>query len=280
MSMPSNNPLNRPDHFNHLYDKHVQHLNLKGLRSKTIDAYSRAIRRIGDYFDYKVDDLTEDQLLAYFSALLQSHSISTVKLDLYGLRFFYLHVLKRDWNDIPLIKSARVKRLPNVLTVDEVALLLSRTRVLSYRVFFYTAYSMGLRLGEALALEVGDIDAHRMRVHIRNGKGGKDRLVPLAPDTLAVLRRFWRVHRHPLLLFPNRRKTLAEVRLETKPLDRGGIQKAMRAVVAECGFKKRFHCTTCATAMPRTCWKPGSTCWKSRPFSAIPHCAPRQPTFT
>ena len=67
MSMPSNNPLNRPEHFNYLYDKHVQHLNLMGLRPKTMDAYSRAIRRIGSHFDYAIDDLTEDQLLNYFS---------------------------------------------------------------------------------------------------------------------------------------------------------------------------------------------------------------------
>lgn len=253
MSMTSNNPLNRPGHFNLLYDKHVKHLHLQGLRAKTIDAYSRGLRRLGSHFNYEIESLTEDQLLDYFSALLQSHSMSTVKLDLYGLKFFYLHVLKRDWKDIPLVKSPQVKRLPDVLTVEEVKLLLSRTRVLSYRIFFYATYSMGLRLGETLALEVGDIDAARMRVHIRDGKGGKDRLVPLAPDTLAVLRRFWQVHRHPRLLFPNRKKTLAQVRQVTTPLGRGGVQKAMREVVADCRFKKRFHCIACATVMPHIC---------------------------
>jgi len=249
MSMKSNNPSNRPSHFNQLYDKHIKHLHLQGLRPKTIDAYTRAIRRIGETFDYEIEALSEDQLLDYFSALLQSHSMSTVKLDLYGLKFFYLHVLKRCWKDIPLIKSPRVKRLPDVLTMEEVNFLLSQTRILSYRVFFYATYSLGLRLGESLALEVGDIDANRMRVHIRNGKGGKDRFVPLTLTTLSVLRRFWQVHRHPTLLFPNRQKNLAEVRLQTKTLDRGSIQKAMRVVVDECGFKKRSHYTACATAM-------------------------------
>lgn len=254
MSMKSNIPANRPSHFNKLYDKHVSHLKLQGMRHNTIDAYSRAIRRIGEAFDYQLEALTEDQLLDYFSALLQSHSISTVKLDLYGLKFFYLYVLKRDWKDIPLVKSPRVKRLPDVLTVDEVKQLLSYTRILSYRIFFYATYSMGLRLGETLALEVGDIDAARMRVHIRNGKGGKDRFVPLAPHTLAILRRFWQVHQHPRFLFPNRsNKTLAEVRLATTPLNRGGIQKAMKEVVADCGIKKRFHSITYVTAMLRTC---------------------------
>ena len=254
MSMKSNNPVNRPDHFNQLYDKHVKYLHLQGFRHNTIDAYARAIRRIGEAFDYEVDALGEDQLLDYFSALLQSHSMSTVKLDLYGLKFFYRHVLKRDWQNILLVKThPRVKRLPDVLTVNEVQLLLLRTRVLSYRVFFYTTYSLGLRLSETLALKVGDIDANRRRVHIRNGKGGKDRFVPLPENTLHILRRFWRVHRHPALLFPNRKKTLMEARFAPTPLDRGGVQKAMREVVADCGFKKRSRFTACATVMPLTC---------------------------
>ncbi|HIO91238.1 MAG TPA: hypothetical protein EYG68_00145 [Leucothrix mucor] len=144
--MRSNNPLNRPDPFNRLYNKHVQYLNLQGLRVKTIDAYSRAIRRIGDYFDYVIDDLTEDQLLDYFSSVLQSHSISTVKSDLYGLKFFYLHTLKRSWKHIPLVKSPRIKRLPDVLSVEEVCLLVSRTRILSYRVFFLVTYTLGFEV--------------------------------------------------------------------------------------------------------------------------------------
>jgi len=251
MSFHSNNPDNRPDHFNKLYDKHVKYLHLQGLRPKTIDAYSRAIRRIGSSFDYLIEDLNEDQLLDYFSSLLITHSLSTVKLDLYGLKFFYTFVLKRDWKNVVLIKpQSKVKRLPDVLTVEEVQLLLSRTRVLSYQVFFYTLYSMGLRLGEALTLEVGDIDAHKMRVHIRRGKGGKDRLVPLSLMTLVILRRFWHVHQHPTLLFPNRKKTLADVRLATTPLNRGGIQKAMTQVVSDCRFKKRFLVIPCAIVLP------------------------------
>lgn len=240
MSMKSNNPANRPRHFNRLYDKHVKYLYLQGLRAKTIDAYARAIRRLGGVFDYQVESLTEEQLLDYFSALLQSHSMSTVKLDLYGLKFFYRHVLRKDWRNIVLIKThPRVKRLPDVLTVDEFQLLISRTRILSYKVFFYTTYSLGLRLSETLALQVGDIDGHKMRVHIRNAKGGKDRFVPLPKNTLETLRRFWQVHRHQTLLFPNRKKSLDDVRIAAKPLDRGGIQKAMSQVVADCCFKKR-----------------------------------------
>ena len=238
--MKANNPDNRPERFNFLYNKHLQYLNLQAFHPKTIKAYSRAIRRIGAAFQYDIEALTEDQLLTHFSSLLITHSRSTVKLDLYGLKFFYQFVLKRDWRDIPLVKTSRIYRLPDILTREEVQRLLQQTRVLSYRVFFYTAYSMGLRLSETLALEVGDIDANHMRVHIRNAKGGKDRLVPLSQCTLATLRQFWQIHQHPQFLFPNRNKCMDVVRSALTPLDAGGIQRAMRMAVAECGFKKNF----------------------------------------
>jgi len=88
--------------FNFYYELHNKHLLLKGLQPKTIEAYSRAIRRIGEYFDGNLDNLTQNQLLDYFHQLKEKSSWSTVKLDLYGLKFFYLHVLQRNWVDIPI----------------------------------------------------------------------------------------------------------------------------------------------------------------------------------
>jgi site-specific recombinase XerD len=164
--------------YNHYYSLHCKHLKLKGLQPKTIEAYSRAIRRIADYFNGHLDDLSQEQLLDYFHDLLNRLSWSAVKLDLYGLKFFYTHVLVKTWIDIPLIKPPKSTRIPDIVTIDEAQQLFMSTRRLSYRVFYFTIYSMGLRLGEGLSLEVGDIDASRMRVHIRNAKGNlirKDR---------------------------------------------------------------------------------------------------------
>ena len=76
-------------HFDRQYQMHLKHLKLKGLQPKTNEAYSRAIRRIGDYFDQQIDTLSETQLTDYFTDLVASHSWSTVKLDLYGLKFYY-----------------------------------------------------------------------------------------------------------------------------------------------------------------------------------------------
>ena len=234
--------------FKHNYQTHLQHLKLKGLQPKTIEAYARAIRRIGDKFNKDITDLSKAQLLTYFSDLLGTHSWSAVKLDLYGLKFFYQYVLDKPWDNIDLIKPPRATRLPDIVTLEEAARLFKATNKLSYRVFYFTVYSLGLRLGEGLRLEVGDLDAGRRRVHIRDAKGNKDRFVPLPDATLDLLRRFWSVHRNPVLLFPNRKGGLKGSHAATTPLDRGGVQTTMHKVVQACGIKKRLPCTAYAIA--------------------------------
>lgn len=237
--------------FKRLYETHLKHLRLKGLQPKTIEAYTRAIRRIGKYFDHRIEDLSEQQLTDYFTDLLDSHSWSSVKLDLYGLKFFYTHVLHKPWVNVDLIKPPKAQRLPDILTVEEAGHLFGATRTLSYRVFYFTTYSLGLRLGEGLRLQIGDIDSARGRVHIRDAKGNKDRFVPLPETTLDLLRRFWQMHRNPVLLFPNRHGGLKGASRATTHLDRGGVQKTLRKVVVACGIKKRSHSTAFVTAMPR-----------------------------
>ena len=96
------------------------------------------------------------------------------------------------------------------------------------------------------------IDAHRLRVHIRDAKGNKDRFVPLPEMTLQVLRRFWSVHRNPVLLFPNRKGGLKGSSTALTPLDRGGVQVTINKVVKACGIKKRLPCTAYDTAMQPT----------------------------
>jgi len=124
------------------------------------------------------------------------------------------------------------------LSISQVNQLVGATNRLSYKVFFFTIYSMGLRLSEGIRLTVGDIDSLDMRVHIRNAKGNKDRLVPLPEKTLHILRNFWTVHRHPHFIFPNRKRGVKNARLVSLPLDRSGIQTAMKAVVKQIGIKK------------------------------------------
>lgn len=238
--------------FDQNYQAHLKHLKLKGLQPKTIDAYARAMRRIGKRFDHQIEDLSEQQLTDYFTELLASHSWSAVKLDLYGLKFYYAHVLRRPWVAPGLIKPPKGQRLPDIVTVEEAQRIFAATRVVSYRVFFFTLYSLGLRLGEGLRLQVGDIDAVRWRVHVRDSKGNRDRFVPLAKATHQLLQRFWQVHRNPALLFPNRHGGLSGAASATTPLDRGGVQTTLHRVIGSCGLKKRSRPTACATATPPT----------------------------
>lgn len=218
--------------FDTLYQQHLNNLTLQGKRPATIDAYARAVRRIAGFFDCPPDNLTQAQLKAYFVSLIRTHSWSTVKLDRNGLQFFYRYTLNKQWAWLNIVKPPQVSRLPDLLTPHEVGLLITMTRQPRYQVFFFTLYSLGLRLGEGLSLTTADIDARTMQVHVREGKGGKDRRVPLPSRTLAVMRRHWRSHRHPQWLFPGIGSA--------KPMDRGGVQKAMKQVCRDCGINKRI----------------------------------------
>jgi integrase len=239
--------------FDELYRKHLRALKLQGMSDKTIDGYARAVRRISAGFDCCPDRLEPEQLASYFAELVESHSWSTVKLDRCGLQFFYKHVLDRDWQWVEMIRAPKVRALPDILSITEVNRLMAAARKLRYRVFVLTTYSMGLRLGETLALEVGDIDAERHQVHIRRGKGHKDRLVPLPDLTCQGLRALWHKHRHPRLLFPKASGSAATIRRAAGPMDRGGVQTAMKKMLADCGIKKKPPFTPCAIPSPRIC---------------------------
>jgi integrase/recombinase XerD len=225
--------------FNKLYKHHLRSLKLQGKSQKTIEAYSRAVRRISEHFDCCPDKLSVEQREQYFSDLVESHSWSTVKIDRIGLQFFWKHTLKKDWQWLNIVKAPKVQSLPDILTIDEIEHMIAATCKLRYRVFLLTTYSMGLRLAEALSLQVGDIDAQRKQVHIRRGKGHKDRFVHLPDLTYHALRALWPKHRNPLWLFPNAVGSPERIQKATTHMDRGGTQAAMKAVVEQCGIKKK-----------------------------------------
>lgn len=239
--------------FNELYQCHLRLLKLQGKSKKTIESYSRAIRRVSEHFDCCPDQLTPKQFEIYFANLVESHSWSTVKIDRNGLQFFWKFVLKKDWQWLNIVKPPKIHTIPDILTPAEVEQLIGATRKLRYRVFLLTTYSMGLRLEEALSLQVGDIDAGRKKVHIRRGKGHKDRIVPLPDLTLQALRELWKRHRHPHFIFPNANGNLKTIRQATTHMDKGGAQKAMKTVVEECGIKKKSTYTPFATVLLPIC---------------------------
>lgn len=220
--------------FDALYAQHLRALKLQGKAEATIDSYARAVRRVGAHFDRCPDRLDAEDFKVYFASLIDSRSWSLVKIERCGLQFFFKHVLGREWAWVDMLKPPKVQSLPDVLTVDEIARIIRCTRERRYQTFWWATYSLGLRLGEALHLRVGDIDSQCQQVHIRNGKGRKDRFVVLPALTLACLRRYWRDHRHPELLFPGVGAAAA-----TGVMDRGSTQKAFSRVVADCGIRKQ-----------------------------------------
>jgi len=223
--------------FDSLYHQHISALTRQGKAKNTIEGYGRAVRRITTFFDQCPDQLAQEQLHEYFDELIKSHSWSTVKIDRNGLQFFYKHVLDKQWQWIDIVKPPQKKVLPDILTQRELVKVINHTRERRYQTFILTVYSMGLRLGETLNLQVKDIDADRMKVHVRQGKGRKDRFVTLPERTLLALRRWWITHRHPKWLFPGG-KTAAERQVATKVMDRGGVQKSFKAIVQDSGIYK------------------------------------------
>lgn len=226
--------------FDERYAALLRALKLQGKALKTQQGYARAVRRAAGFFDRCPDDLSAEELRVYFADFLENRSASSVNIERCGLQFFYRYVLERPWNWEKIVKARRPQRLPDVLTREEMHRLLRSVRKLRYRVFFILLYSTGLRLGEGLALQVGDIDAQRLRLHVRGGKGNKDRYVPITERLLLLLRRWWQTHGHPRLLFPSAVGRSERVRTSAETMDRGGVQAALKAAVRERGIRLRI----------------------------------------
>ena len=235
--------IDEQNRFNALYQTYLNELTLQGKSPKTIEMYSRYLRRIGDYFDCCPDHLTVEQLKTYFLDLVSTRSWSSVKVARNAIQFFYKHVLDRPWVWVNVVKPPRVQPLQDVLSMTEMEQIINHTRKLSYQVYFLTCYSLGLRLSETLNLTIADIDGHLMRVHIRRGKGNKDRFIPLPLFTYKALRRYWATHRHPSLLFPGG-KPPHQRGGKSMVMDKGGVQKAIKIVAKECGISKNVHIHT------------------------------------
>ena len=171
--------INDQTRFNQLYQAYLNELTLQGKSPKTLDMYSRCIRQVSVFFDTCPDALTASELKGYFLSLVETKSWSAVKIARNAIQFFYRHVLNQPWDWIPIVKPPVVRPLQDVLSLDEVAAIISRTRKLRYQTYYWVTYSLGLRLSESLNLTVADIDGHLMRVHLRFTKSKKDRFVPL-----------------------------------------------------------------------------------------------------
>jgi len=125
-----------------------------------------------------------------------------------------------------------------ILSVEEVLRILGRVRLPRYRVCLGTIYSCGLRLQEGTHIQVRDIDSGRGMLHVRHGKGGKDRYVPLPERTVELLREYWRTHRNPVWMFPSEGKDHIALKASTEPMHKSSVQDAFRAALKETKINK------------------------------------------
>lgn len=220
-------------------DKSMQ---VNGLADTTRKAYSRYMRLLFEHYDgMNPDQIEEDDLLNYFVYRQKDcgWSPSTMKICIAGVRFFFRHVLKREWHLFQLAKPKTEKRLPAVLSRDEVHRLLAKVNTAHNHAYLTTVYSCGLRLQEGLFLQVSDIDGERRMIHIHRGKGARDRYVPLPEATLAMLRDYWRTHRHPSLIFPAVGRGGNKAARAREPMSIDGVQGAFRRARFAAGITKR-----------------------------------------
>lgn len=141
------------------------------------------------------------------------------------------------------VRLPKDRRLPVVLTRPQVRSLIDGARLFHFRVFFQLCYSCGLRLSDATQMQPGDIHAGRGQIHVRNSKGGKDRIVPIPSVTVQLLREYWKSHRNVRLMFPSR-SNLRLISTTTRPMSDRSVQRAFRVVVEEQNFAKtgiRLH---------------------------------------
>jgi site-specific recombinase XerD len=223
-----------------------QDLQLAGLSEGTQGAYLRVVRQLADHYHTPPDRLSEHQVRDYLLHLKNDRRLAAATLIVAysGIRFFYSHTAPRDWPTLQRLRVRREKALPDVLSVAEVRRLIDAVRLPHYQTYFWTVYSLGLRRTEGLHLQVRDIDAARMAVHVHLGKGAKDRYVPLPSRTLAMLRTHWATHRHPVWLFPATGADPRQATAADGPMPRSSVQKALQRVVQGLKLRKAISIHT------------------------------------
>jgi site-specific recombinase XerD len=209
----------------------IEDMKLHGFSERTQASYLATVRQLAKHYMRSPDQLSEEDLRIFFLHLVQERkaSPSTVRQYLSGIKFFYESTLGREWPTLSLVRPAKRRTLPVILSREEVWDLLGRVETFKHRVALNLIYSCGLRLLDATHLRLTDVDAERMQVWIRHGKGGKDRYVPLGSAMLAELREYQKRYNPKGYLFPGKNGS---------PLHESTLQRAFKSVLRSSGIQK------------------------------------------
>jgi site-specific recombinase XerD len=215
----------------------LEELQRRNFSPTTIRSYLYAVERFARHFKCRPDRLNHTHLRSYQAHLLRTGQLQpkTVRLHVSALRFFFVKTLRRRYllDDTPYPKAPQ--RLPSILSVEEMARLIEAADGLYHRTMLMVLYSTGMRSAELLQLQVADIDSRRMLIHIRHGKGGRDRYVQLSPTLLETLRVYYRWMRPKTWLFPG---TVHNWRVD-KPITKRVLWNAVVLAAERADLRKR-----------------------------------------
>ncbi len=227
-----------------LYERFIADLELKGYAKRSIDSYVKSVRQLQRFCNKPLRQIKQADLRAYWLACKTEYgwSSATLRISYSGIKQFFSNTLVRKWKIFSQIRWQRESSLPTVLSTRDVRRIICNLPTLQSKVFYVTVYALGLRLKEATHLRPADLDGERKVVHIRNGKGAKDRVLPLPDIALRGLRAYYKTHCNPDWVFPalgqNGGKCAATAK---KPVSDNGVQGALRRTVKKLGVKKRVH---------------------------------------
>ncbi|HEY2931847.1 MAG TPA: site-specific integrase [Acidobacteriota bacterium] len=225
----------------------IEDMQLRGFSARTQECYAAAVGQLAGHYHRSPDQLTEEDLRQYFLYLANDKKVAraTATIALCGIKLFYEHTLHQNWTTLRFVRPPREKKLPVVLSREEVRRILGCVRIPVYRACLTTIYACGLRLLEGARLQAPDVDSARMVLHV-HGKGKKDRYVALPESTLQMLRSYWRTHRSPLWLFPapTRHGLKHSLANNGGPVTDSSLQSAFRRALLKSGIAKRAHVHT------------------------------------
>ncbi len=208
-------------------------LQIRGFSPNTVKQYVYCVRNLVKHFMRPPDELTIEDINDFQLHLTKERKVawSTFNLYVFAIRVFFVETLKKDWAiaAIPYQKTGR--KLPEILCGSELRALFKSVANIKHRAILMTVYSAGLRVSEVVHLQVSDIDSQRMVIRVDQGKGRKDRYVPLSEAVLPILRRYWKVARPADWLFPGQH--------QESPLSRSSVQRVFKTAKANARITKK-----------------------------------------
>jgi site-specific recombinase XerD len=216
-----------------LRKKYISYMRYRHYSDNTIKHYCQCLIQLSKYYNLSPDKLTRGQFMDYLHYLVEVKQVSAVYLNqlLSACKILIAEVLGREWQEFAIRRPKTEKKLPVVLSQDEVKRIIDCTANVKHRTIFSTIYSCGLRLSELCNLMPSDIDAERMQIRIRLGKGAKDRYVMLSEKVLLMLRAYWLRYKPEKYLFEGQTRGV--------PISERAIQVAFTGAVKKSGINKR-----------------------------------------